>query len=205
MSHSSKVIEPKERFMGISNLQLAVRSTGDKWCLKAGCVQLLSRVQLFVIPQTTAPQASLSFSISRSLLKLTSIELMMPSHVECSGRQYQTWIVARKLVFWEFLLVDVGNAPATYTETHTHWSCSQNIFRHSPVSQVLKVDSESQDEECEGLPVKQYKPSSRLCEKDPNTSLVGGTLKDLFGHIKFLFASLSIQGLPCNLTESQFQ
>ena len=76
--------------MEISNLQLAVRNTGDKRCLKAGCVQLLSCVQLFVIPQTTAPQASLSFSISRGLLKLTSIELMMPSHVECSGRQYQT-------------------------------------------------------------------------------------------------------------------
>ena len=191
--------------MEISNLQLAVRITGDKWCLKAGCVQLLSRVQLFVIPQTTAPQASLSFSISRGLLKLTSIELMMPSHVECSGRQYQTWIVACKLVFWEFLLIDVGNAPATYTQTHTHWGCSQNIFLHSPASQVLKVDSESQDEECEGLPVKQYKPSSRLCGKDPNISLAEWTLKDLFGHVTFLFANLSIQGLPHNLTESQFQ
>ena len=41
-------------------------------------VQLLSHVQLFVTPWTTARQASLSFTISWSLLKLTSIESMMP-------------------------------------------------------------------------------------------------------------------------------
>ena len=38
---------------------------------------LLSCVQLFATPWTTARQASLSFSISRSLLKLTSIELVI--------------------------------------------------------------------------------------------------------------------------------
>ena len=42
-------------------------------------VQSLSRVQLFATPWTAARQASLSFTISRSLLKLTSIELVMPS------------------------------------------------------------------------------------------------------------------------------
>ena len=42
-------------------------------------VQLLSRVQLFVTPWTAARQASLSF-ISRSLLKLMSIEPVMPSN-----------------------------------------------------------------------------------------------------------------------------
>ena len=42
-------------------------------------VQLLSRVQLFVIPWTTARQASLSIINSRSLLKLMSIESVMPS------------------------------------------------------------------------------------------------------------------------------
>ena len=39
-------------------------------------VQLLSRVQLFVTPWTAAHQASLSFTISWSLLKFTSIESM---------------------------------------------------------------------------------------------------------------------------------
>ena len=43
-------------------------------------IQLLSRVQLFATPQTTACQASLSITNSRSLLKLMSIESVMPSN-----------------------------------------------------------------------------------------------------------------------------
>ena len=43
-------------------------------------VQLLSHVQLFATPRTEACQASLSFTISWSLLKLMSIELVMPSN-----------------------------------------------------------------------------------------------------------------------------
>ena len=43
-------------------------------------VQSLSRVQLFAIPWTAASQASLSFTISWSLFKLMSIELVMPSN-----------------------------------------------------------------------------------------------------------------------------
>ena len=43
-------------------------------------VQLLSCIQLFATPWTAAHQFSLSFSISPSLLKLTSIELVMPSN-----------------------------------------------------------------------------------------------------------------------------
>ena len=42
-------------------------------------VQLLSCMQLFVTPWTAARQASLSITISQSLLKLMSIELVMPS------------------------------------------------------------------------------------------------------------------------------
>ena len=43
-------------------------------------VQLLSRVRLFVTPWTAACQASLSITNSWGLLKLISIELMMPSN-----------------------------------------------------------------------------------------------------------------------------
>ena len=43
-------------------------------------VQLLSHVQLFVTLWTAALQAFLFFTISRSLLKLTSIESVMPSN-----------------------------------------------------------------------------------------------------------------------------
>ena len=42
-------------------------------------VHLLNHVQLFVTPWTAAQQAFLSFTLSLSLLKLNSIELMMPS------------------------------------------------------------------------------------------------------------------------------
>ena len=42
--------------------------------------QLLSHVQLCAIPWTAACQASLSFTASWSLLKLISIELVMPSN-----------------------------------------------------------------------------------------------------------------------------
>ena len=43
-------------------------------------IQLLSRVQLFATPWTAAGQASLSITNSRSLLKLMSIESVMPSN-----------------------------------------------------------------------------------------------------------------------------
>ena len=43
-------------------------------------LQSPSRVRLFVTPWTAAHQASLSFTVSRSLLKLTSTELVMPSN-----------------------------------------------------------------------------------------------------------------------------
>ena len=43
-------------------------------------VQLLSHIQLFATPWTAARQASLSFTISQTLLKLMSIESVMPSN-----------------------------------------------------------------------------------------------------------------------------
>ena len=43
-------------------------------------VQLLSHVRLFATPRTAAHQASLSITNSQSLLKLISIELVMPSN-----------------------------------------------------------------------------------------------------------------------------
>ena len=48
--------------------------------LPISSVQLLSRVQLFVTPWTAARQASLSFTIPQSLLKLMSTESVMPSN-----------------------------------------------------------------------------------------------------------------------------
>ena len=48
--------------------------------LSVSSVQLLSCVQLFVTPRTTPRKASLSITNSQSLLKLMSIELVMPSN-----------------------------------------------------------------------------------------------------------------------------
>ena len=47
--------------------------------ISVSSVQSLSRVRLFETPRITAHQASLSITNSRSSLKLTSIELVMPS------------------------------------------------------------------------------------------------------------------------------
>ena len=47
-------------------------------CLYINSVQSLSRVRLFVTPRTAAHQASLSITSFQSLLKLMSIESVMP-------------------------------------------------------------------------------------------------------------------------------
>ena len=49
-------------------------------------VQLLSHVQLFAVPWTAALQASLSIADSQSLLKLMSVESVMPSTISSSCR-----------------------------------------------------------------------------------------------------------------------
>ena len=49
-------------------------------CSALSSVQSLSHVQLFVTPRTAAHQASLSITNSQSLLKLMSIESVMPSN-----------------------------------------------------------------------------------------------------------------------------
>ena len=56
------------------------RVMGPALCLNNFVVQLLSCVWLFPTPWTAAHQAFLSFTISQSLLKLMSIELVMPSN-----------------------------------------------------------------------------------------------------------------------------
>ena len=47
-------------------------------CYVIVVVQSISHVQLFATPWTAAHQASLSFTISQSLLKLISVESVMP-------------------------------------------------------------------------------------------------------------------------------
>ena len=50
------------------------------WFFQIAVVLLLSHVWLFATPRTASCQASLSFTMSQSLIKLMSIELVMPSN-----------------------------------------------------------------------------------------------------------------------------
>ena len=72
--------------------------------------QSLSHVQLFTTPWTAAHQASLSFTISQSLLKLMSIESVMPSNhlVLCSPALLLLSIFPRIRVFSSELALYLG-------------------------------------------------------------------------------------------------
>ena len=75
MSHSSRSLRSRK----------AQQTAAHETLLQAfdsivAVVQLLTCVQLSATPWTAAHQASLSFIISQSLLKLMSIELVMPSN-----------------------------------------------------------------------------------------------------------------------------
>ena len=72
---------------GTMELPLSAKEMETLFCRKHnlllisfGSVQLLSHVRLFVTPWTAVPQASLSITNSWSLLKLMSIESVMPSN-----------------------------------------------------------------------------------------------------------------------------
>ena len=54
--------------------------TSKRVVVQFSSIQLLSRVRLFMTPWTTARQASLSNTSSQSLLKLISMESVMPSN-----------------------------------------------------------------------------------------------------------------------------
>ena len=56
------------------------QKTGIQFRTQFSSIQLLTHIQLFAIPQTVARQASLSITNSGSLLKLISIESVMPSN-----------------------------------------------------------------------------------------------------------------------------
>ena len=62
-----------------SNSVLWLFSSANISSVQFSSVQSLSRVRLFVTPWIAARQASLSITISRSSLKLTSIESVVPS------------------------------------------------------------------------------------------------------------------------------
>ena len=74
---------PPRPLQGIANRHLQAISCGQNTTLhlsRTSSVQLLIRVRLFATPWTAARQASLFITNSQSLLKLMSIESVMPSN-----------------------------------------------------------------------------------------------------------------------------
>ena len=86
-----------------------------------GSVQSLSRVQLFATPWTTAHQASLSITNSRSLPKLMSIESVIPSNhlILCHPLPLLSSIFPSIRVF--------SNESALCIKWPKYWSFSFNI------------------------------------------------------------------------------
>ena len=74
-----RVLQKRVYSKGIRH-KIKIRNAHVKHKYKIVVVKLLSSVRPFVTPWTAAHQASLSFTNSRSLGKLMSIELMMPSN-----------------------------------------------------------------------------------------------------------------------------
>ena len=102
----------------------AVWRSGGKGSLgenKFSSVQSLSHVQLFATPWTTARQASLSITSSRSLLKLMCIELVMPSN---------HLILCHLLLFLPSIFPSIrvfSNESALHIRWPKYWSFSFNI------------------------------------------------------------------------------
>ena len=92
-------------------------------------VQLLSHVQLFVTPWTAVCQASLSFTISQSLLKLMSTVSMIPSN--------------HLIIFHTFLLLSSifpsisVNELALWIRCPKYWSFSFSISPSSEYSGLI--------------------------------------------------------------------
>ena len=96
-----------------------------------GSVQSLSRVQLFATPWTAACQASLSTTKSQSLLKLMSIELVMPSN---------HLILCRPLLLPPAIFPSIrvlSNESAHWSKWPKYWSFSFNISPSNEYSELI--------------------------------------------------------------------
>ena len=94
-------------------------------------VQSLSCVQLFATPWTAARQAPLSITNSRSLLKLMSIELVMPSNhlILCHPLLLPPSIFPSIKIF--------SNKSVLHIRWPKDWSCSFNISPSNEYSGLI--------------------------------------------------------------------
>ena len=106
---------------------------GTKGRVQFSSVQLLSRVQLFVTPWTAAHKASLSITNSRSLPKLMSIEMVMPSN---------HLILCRPLLLLPSIFPSIrvfANESSLHISWPKYWSFSFNISPSSEHSGLISV------------------------------------------------------------------
>ena len=96
-------------------------------------VQSLSHVWLFTTPWTAACQASLSITNSRSLLKLISIELVMPSN---------RLILCRPLLLRPSIFPSIGafsNESALCIRWPKYWNFSFNISPSNSLEEMIEL------------------------------------------------------------------
>ena len=112
-------------FINVSKSSLHVAST-------TSVVQLLSHVWLFATTWNAARQASLAFTISRSLLKLMSIESVMPSNhlILCHLLLFLTSVFPSIRVFSNELAVFHNKWPK-------YWSFSLNVSSSKEHSELI--------------------------------------------------------------------
>ena len=96
-------------------------------------VQSLSRVRLFVTPWPAACQASLSIANSQSLLKLMSIESMMPSNhlILCHPLLLSPWIFPSIRVSYKELVLHI--------RWPKYWSFSFSISPSNEYSGLISI------------------------------------------------------------------
>ena len=101
------------------------------WVLVVVVVQSLSRLQLFVTPWTAACKASLSITNSQSLLKLMSIESVMPSN---------HLILYRPLLLLPSIFPSIrvfSNESVLHIRWQKYWSFSFNISPSNEYSGLI--------------------------------------------------------------------
>ena len=94
-------------------------------------VQSLSHIQLFLTPGTAACQASLSFTIFRSLLKLMSIDSVMP---------YNHHVLCRTLLFLPSIFPNIrvfSNESVILIRQPKYWSFSFCITPSDEYSELI--------------------------------------------------------------------
>ena len=94
-------------------------------------VQSLSHIWLFVTPSTTAFQASLSFTISQSLLKLMSVKSVMPSN---------HFILCRPLLLPSIFHQGFSHWVALYIRWPKYWSFSFSPSNKYSVLISFRID-----------------------------------------------------------------